>query len=298
MTLRLALCVGALLATCVRVCTGIATTTAATTATTTDPYPDCTAYTYYLGDGGCDGGDYNTRACGWDGGDCCNSTCVGTCSSYYFDCRDPAAPDAYPDCRASSISFVGDGDCDGGLYNTRGCAWDGGDCCNSTCAPASYSCSDDFDCRDTDIYDSDEYYPDCTASVKGWLGDGACDGGDYNNAECGWDGGDCCETTCPDSNCGSTDCQDPDAPAPVLFPNCDEALSYLGDGYCNGGDYNTRDCGWDGGDCCASTCVSDTYTCGTYDCRDTTASDGYPDCRASSISFLGDGDCEDRKSVV
>ena len=47
----------------------------------------------YIGDAFCDGGEYNSLACGWDGGDCCESTCVDTpykkCSFTKFNCLDP-----------------------------------------------------------------------------------------------------------------------------------------------------------------------------------------------------------------
>merc|ERR1712096_512275 len=36
----------------------------------------------------------------------------------------------------------------------------------------------------------------CNATNQGWLGDGWCDGPEYNNADCEWDGGDCCKSTC------------------------------------------------------------------------------------------------------
>ena len=52
----------------------------------------------FLGDGMCEStGGYNTDACNWDGGDCCESTCVD--GSYYcgahgdFSCQDPTATD-------------------------------------------------------------------------------------------------------------------------------------------------------------------------------------------------------------
>ena len=68
-----------------------------------------------------------------------------------------------------------------------------------------------------------EYGQDCE---DGRIGDSICDwditfDGDrtfipfskYNRAECGYDGGDCCESTCNGVNCGENgfDCQDPDA---------------------------------------------------------------------------------------
>jgi hypothetical protein len=49
----------------------------------------------WIGDGGCDP-EYNTKPCGWDGGDCCKETCDSEFSYYEcgremkpFDCKDP-----------------------------------------------------------------------------------------------------------------------------------------------------------------------------------------------------------------
>jgi hypothetical protein len=33
-----------------------------------DPYPGCNVNRNKLGDGKCDGGEYNNQKCGWDGG--------------------------------------------------------------------------------------------------------------------------------------------------------------------------------------------------------------------------------------
>ena len=48
----------------------------------------------YLGDGWCDvTGGYNSGACGWDGGDCCEETCDPDaeyqCGLYGYECQDP-----------------------------------------------------------------------------------------------------------------------------------------------------------------------------------------------------------------
>ena len=58
-----------------------------------------------------------------------------------------------------------------------------------------------------------------------------CDFGDYNTAECGFDGGDCLEFN-------------------LRHPNCLVEYPWkVGDGRCNGDKYNAAECGFDGGDC-------------------------------------------------
>lgn len=79
-----------------------------TTPTTATPLPTpsaepctdgcCVSQPAWVGDGFCDGGDYNSEACGWDGGDCCESTCVSSggivCGVNGYLCLDPNAPTA------------------------------------------------------------------------------------------------------------------------------------------------------------------------------------------------------------
>lgn len=114
-------------------------------------------------------------------------------------------------------------------------------------------------------------YPNCHIEHDGFgdwrdrIGDGVCDGYDYNTAECGWDGGDC------------------DAVNAVLwetYPKCNGGIApeLIGDGYCHGnemsgGDMNIAECGWEGGDCVVI---------------------GYPDCHVEYPNNIGDGDCVDR----
>lgn len=63
------------------------------------PIPDaCTATPeVQIGDGFCDqSGGFNTEDCLWDGGDCCEETCLSSffnCDPFYFDCKDPAYAD-------------------------------------------------------------------------------------------------------------------------------------------------------------------------------------------------------------
>lgn len=36
-----------------------------------------------------------------------------------------------------------------------------------------------------------EEYPNCTIARPFFIGDGECDGDEYDTPECAWDGGDC-----------------------------------------------------------------------------------------------------------
>jgi hypothetical protein len=75
-------------------------------------YPNCNAQDswWWIGDGICHGGDYNTVECGFDGGD-------------YEDFNNK-----YPNCNVEGPSYIGNGYCNGGSYNTAECEFDGGDC--------------------------------------------------------------------------------------------------------------------------------------------------------------------------
>lgn len=112
-------------------------------------------------------------------------------------------------CNVQRPEWVGDGYCDGGSYNTDSCGYDGGDCCATSCQPGDYACgSNGFDCIDP------EEVGVCDPPRASWVGDGYCDRSpDYNNAQCGWDGGDCCRDTCQpaDYSCGVNgyQCLDP-----------------------------------------------------------------------------------------
>jgi hypothetical protein len=63
-----------------------------------------------MGDGVCDGGYLNTRACGFDDGDCITFNL------------------AYPNCKINEPFKIGNGECDQ-EYNDKDCLYDGDDCC-------------------------------------------------------------------------------------------------------------------------------------------------------------------------
>ena len=59
-----------------------------------EKHTNCTvSYPYLIGNEVCDGGEYNTKACGWDRGDC-------------FDINTN-----YPNCKVENPSYIGDGSC-------------------------------------------------------------------------------------------------------------------------------------------------------------------------------------------
>eukprot|EP00752_Nemacystus_decipiens_P006177 g5574.t1 len=84
---------------------------------------------------------------------------------------------------ADALLEVGDGFCNGGVWNAPQCNYDGGDCCSTTCDPVSLS--ELASTRTTSALD-------CILDA---IGDGYCDF-ENNNEVCAFDGGDCCSGTC------------------------------------------------------------------------------------------------------
>jgi hypothetical protein len=159
-----------------------------------------------LGDGNCDGGNYNSLACEWDFGDCCIETCgqggwyqAFPCGSAGFDCLDPNVtqhPHTPPGCLVDNEAFLGDGWCDDGEYNSEACEWDFGDCCIETCGQGGwiqpFPCGlTEFYCLDPSVIPHPPPPIGCDVEFPEKLGDGNCTGGAYNTAACVWDFGDC-----------------------------------------------------------------------------------------------------------
>eukprot|EP00752_Nemacystus_decipiens_P003160 g2925.t3 len=259
------------------------------------PWPDCDLAglpATWLNDSYCDL-DLNIGECGYDGGDCCTATCVSAsfwdaCTTSDNHCVDPVhaptpaptMPAPWPDCAfgVHPPTWLNDSYCDSGL-NNEDCGYDGGDCCTATCASSAYynSCpTNNNQCVDP-VYaptppPSPPPTPAPTLPVEWqdcnfdglpttWLNDSLCDSA-LNNADCGYDGGDCCSATCVTEysyQCSATDdsCVDPDH---AKWPDCDfgdigyYVSSDVNNSVCNP-PLNTAGCGYDGGDCCTSTCV-------------------------------------------
>ena len=104
----------------------------------------------WIGNGICNGGAYLSEDCSYDGGDCnqcleetgVNPIHLGdgycdqelnttTCGWDGFDCLDTSDPRTQ--CQVEDKTKLGDGNCDGGVYNSEECQWDQGDClkCNA-----------------------------------------------------------------------------------------------------------------------------------------------------------------------
>ena len=181
-------------------------------------YPNCTIILYYE--------DVKNGKCDSPKGVKAN---IPDCGWEAGDCLDFNA--IFPNCNGVKPFRVGDGQCDGDHYNKLECMWDGGDCIKIT-------------------------YPNCKADDPMMVGNGRCDK-DYNNEECGFDGGDCDEFN-------------------KKYPNCEfEYPSLLGNGICATGP-NIEACGYDGGDC------------DDFNKR-------FPDCEVDQPDFLGDGECNGAK---
>ena len=205
-------------------------------------YSNCTSgRNDWIANGYCDTFDVinNVEECGYDGGDCCECTCKDTqdhsCGENGYSCIDPNSgctnPLAvqFPSC-TGTINDMGNGKCDSSL-NNENCGYDGGDCCECTCADEpDYSCADNhFVCLDPAsgcVNPIKALYSNCTGDLAEFA-NGFCQ--DLNNNEdCGYDGGDCCECTCinySEYSCSGYhrfDCVDPDA-LNALY-DCEETL--------------------------------------------------------------------------
>ena len=92
---------------------------------------------------------------------------------------DPAAETDDGSCWANcagNVGWIGDGYCDGS-NNNEGCAYDGGDCCESTCTDGSYSCDSyggcNGDCLDPNGNDDNCAEPTCADTDCGyWITNG------------------------------------------------------------------------------------------------------------------------------
>ena len=194
-------------------------------------YPNCKVeHPEFIGDGKCDSGDYYTPECYYDEGDCHGFQMKYPGCTLGRECD--AFRQKYPNCNVTNPENIGDGFCDGGQYYTPECGYEEGDCLI--------------------FY---EEYSNCTVDEPELIGNNYCDGGKYNTQECMYDGGDCEEFN-------------------DKYPDCHvENPIYIGNGYCDGGEYNTPECGYEEGDCLV------------FEKK-------FPDCKVEEPGLIGNGKCD------
>ena len=115
-----------------------------------------------------------------------------------------------------------------------------------------------------------------------------CDDGN-NNAECEYDGGDCCGDQNSYTYCSICQCLEP------MQSGCPNA-QYKGDGYCDD-DNNNALCEYDGGDCCGDN-VNMMY-CSTCECMDPYYIQiEIEQTSVCQYSWQGDGYCDDVNNLA
>ena len=231
---------------------------------------------YHFKDGKCHGGIFNTEVCKFDGGDCIAA------NSKYPDCPVLKLTDKMhiPNDPSNPFPALGNGVCDGGIFNTKECGWDDGDCleCNAL-VPNPTKIGDDYcdgglyitapacnaDGNDCSSFISE--FPECEVPEPERIGNGHCDGLPYFSHACRMDGDDC-------ATCNVT------------------YVSWIGDGICDGGDYGSLGCSIDGGDC--TECFSHTNLTDT-----SKIGDGICDIELNTTSCGWDGfDCLDEVKPI
>ena len=87
-------------------------------------------------------------------------------------------------------------------------------------------------------------------SIFAKIGDGICHD-TTNNAECNFDGGDCCGTNVNIASGGCSEC--------ICYDDlpCDAPIELIGNGFCDD-ETNNQKCEFDGGDCCGD-CIKTDY---------------------------------------
>merc|ERR1712045_423016 len=118
-----------------------------------------------------------------------------------------------------------------------------------------------------------------------WQGDNFCDD-ENNNAECAFDGGDCCGDDVNTTYCNACEC---------LEQGGCEAPVWQGDGFCDDGN-NNAGCDFDGGDCCGDDV--NTQYCQECECLEAPPSTAAPTTTEEPTAcefpqWVGDNFCDD-----
>jgi hypothetical protein len=275
-----------------------------------DPCVEAGGTVNWLGDGYCDSNN-NQEACGYDSGDCCPGDCVDytyDCETYGGDCSDCIDPntsdfdeggacdevvlcedpDAYNYGAEGDCVYVPEGwtcpesyafdtwcDCGCGAYDAtcddpEASQWD--NCGDLGCVDPTST-----DCNEATEWDASITGLTATTSEFDYYGDGSVM---VPSVMWDWDDlsdGTACEdnglVTCADGSCASSEDDCPEIP----YADCLGNVSWIGDGYCDGGN-NNAECGWDAGDCCPGDCEA-------------LVADACPDNPDGCYSTISCGDC-------
>merc|ERR1712141_782978 len=116
-----------------------------------------------------------------------------------------------------------------------------------------------------------------------WQGDNFCDD-ENNNAECAFDGGDCCGDDVNETYCDACEC--------LEDQGC-EFENWVGDNFCDDGN-NNAGCDFDGGDCCGED-VNTQYCseCACLEPATTTTSEAPGTGGCEFENWVGDNFCDD-----
>jgi len=282
-------------------CTQYSTPSWTTTANIICQNPD------WIHDGYCDDLT-NNEYCDWDGDDCCdpktnkqycnicdcpNKTALSTTTERWSGGAGgpktgpttllPVLTTTIDNCHDDpNNSTVGDGYCDDWM-NIVECNYDGGDCCGNNVTHGNCSA-----CICINITEGASCADDPNNPM---IGDGYCDDM-MNNAECNYDGGDCCGYSIQLGNCSECACLNPTAASLNLVANianlgCENA-AWAGDGYCDDST-NTAECNFDDGDCCGAN-VNMQY-CTECQCHSEGGIGNRYGC--DNQDWVGDGYCDD-----
>ena len=121
-----------------------------------------------------------------------------------------------------------------------------------------------------------EYFLGCVHNY-GLIGNGFCND-EANNADCLYDGGDCCGSCVLTDFCAECACLDETA-------GNESTNALIGNGFCND-ETNREECDYDGGDCCGS-CVLKNH------CTECTCFGELNNGIASHNALIGNGYCND-----
>ena len=212
---------------------------------------EATCIDSWVADGWCDIQN-NRETCGFDGGDCCPSTCEDSmyfCGDYQWICIDPDACETTGECDPApdNIELTYEEFCDmypGVCEGQVDC-----DAYPELCDPELYCEAYPEHCVTYEDYceqypadpiceflnseasgDTESTWPFGEGCIESYVGDGWCDH-ENNNEACGWDAGDCCPSTCIPSqfSCSESrmECLDPSACENLNDDDepCDEPVS-------------------------------------------------------------------------